>query len=81
MIQYKQNIFVFVTKEFQGTLSTDCEEGDLAWVTLEEYLTELPKPKADAIFAPRILTTDEGLFQAKFVYDAKVKLVEWIEHS
>jgi len=74
-------IFIFVTTEFQGTLSTDCEEGDLAWVALEEYLTSLPKPQADEVFAPKILTTDAGLFQAKFEYDAEVKLVEWIEHS
>ncbi|MFN2272360.1 MAG: NUDIX hydrolase [Anaerolineae bacterium] len=73
-------IFIFVTTEFQGTLSTDCEEGDLAWVALEEYLNSLPKPQADEVFAPKILTTDTGLFQAKFEYDAEVKLVEWIEH-
>jgi 8-oxo-dGTP diphosphatase len=73
-------IFIFVTTEFQGTLSTDCEEGDLTWVALEEYLNSLPKPQADEVFAPKILTTDTGLFQAKFEYDAEVKLVEWIEH-
>jgi 8-oxo-dGTP diphosphatase len=79
--QYPWFIFIFVAKDFQGTLRMDCEEGDLAWVALEEYLNTLPKPSADVIFAPKILTTDEGLFQAKFVYDAKVKLVEWVEHS
>ena len=61
-------------------MSTDCEEGDLTWVALEEYLNSLPKPQADEVFAPKILTTDTGLFQAKFEYDAEVKLVEWIEH-
>jgi 8-oxo-dGTP pyrophosphatase MutT (NUDIX family) len=78
--QYPWFLFIYVTKGCQGTLSADCEEGDLAWVALEEYLTTLPKPQADAIFAPRILAED-GLFQAKFVYDAENELVEWIEHS
>jgi 8-oxo-dGTP pyrophosphatase MutT (NUDIX family) len=73
-------IFIFVTRDFQGTLNTDFEEGDLAWVALEEYLTMLPKPGADAVFAPKILTATEGLFQAKFVYDAQVSLVEWTEY-
>jgi 8-oxo-dGTP diphosphatase len=73
-------IFIFVTTQLTGTLTEDCEEGDLAWVSREEYFTTLPKPDADAIFAPKILTATDGLFQAKFVYDAKVNLVEWIEH-
>ena len=53
---------------------------DLDWVTLEEYFTTLPKPDADAVFAPRILTAADGLFQAKFVYDAQLNLVEWVEY-
>jgi 8-oxo-dGTP pyrophosphatase MutT (NUDIX family) len=77
--QHPWFLFVFVTADFRGALSADCEEGELAWVALEEYLATLPKPAADAIFAPRILT-GEGLFQAKFVYDAENKLVKWAEH-
>jgi 8-oxo-dGTP pyrophosphatase MutT (NUDIX family) len=79
--QYPWFVFIFVTTSFRGTLNADCEEGDLAWVSLEEYFTTLPKPGADAIFAPKILTATDGLFQAKFVYDAENELVEWIEHS
>jgi 8-oxo-dGTP diphosphatase len=79
--QYPWFIFIFVTTQFTGTLIEDCEEGDLAWVTQEEYFTTLPKPSADAIFAPRILTATDGLFQAKFVYDAENKLVEWSEYG
>jgi 8-oxo-dGTP pyrophosphatase MutT (NUDIX family) len=78
--QYPWFIFVFVTTDFQGTLSMDCEEGDLAWVSLEEYFTSLSKPGADTVFAPRILAATDGLFQAKFVYDAENKLVEWVEY-
>jgi 8-oxo-dGTP pyrophosphatase MutT (NUDIX family) len=77
--QHPWYLFVFVTTSFRGTLNADCEEGQLAWVALEKYLATLPKPQADAIFAPRILT-EGGLFQAKFEYDAESKLVGWIEH-
>ncbi|MCK4473116.1 MAG: 8-oxo-dGTP diphosphatase [Anaerolineae bacterium] len=73
-------IFVFVTTRFQGTLKADEREGNLAWVPLEEYFTALPIPQADAIFAPRVLAMTEGCFQAKFVYDADLNLVEWIEY-
>ncbi|MBN1979456.1 MAG: NUDIX domain-containing protein [Anaerolineae bacterium] len=79
--QYPWFIFIFVTTDFRGTLTADCAEGDLTWVPLDTYFTTLPKPGADAIFAPEILTATDGLFQAKFVYDAENKLVEWIEHS
>jgi 8-oxo-dGTP diphosphatase len=77
--QHPWFLFIFVTMDFRGTLNADCEEGELAWVALEEYLTTLPKPAADAIFAPQVLT-GKGLFQAKFEYDAENELVEWIEH-
>jgi 8-oxo-dGTP pyrophosphatase MutT (NUDIX family) len=78
--QYPWFLFIYVTKGFQGMLNADCEAGELAWVALDEYLDALPKPQADAVFAPRILA-GEGLFQAKFVYDAKNELVEWGEYG
>jgi 8-oxo-dGTP diphosphatase len=73
-------IFVFLTTHFQGTLSPDEREGKLAWVPLKEYFTALSVPRADAIFAPRVLTMDQACFQAKFVYDADWNLLEWVEH-
>jgi 8-oxo-dGTP pyrophosphatase MutT (NUDIX family) len=73
-------LFVFVTTRFQGALRADRREGDLAWIPLEEYLTSLPIPQADAIFAPRVLAMTEGCFQAKFVCDADLNLVEWVAY-
>jgi 8-oxo-dGTP pyrophosphatase MutT (NUDIX family) len=78
--QYPWFIFIFVTTDWEGTLNTDCEEGDLAWASIEEYTTTLLKPSADAVFAPRILSATDGLFQAKFVYDANANLEEWVEY-
>jgi len=73
-------LFIFVTTRFQGTLKADRREGNLAWISLEEYFTTLPIPQADAIFAPRVLTMNEGYFQAKFVYNERLELVEWVEY-
>ncbi len=44
------------------------------------YVRALPIPQADAIFAPKVLMTTRGCFQAKFVYDAHLNLVEWVEY-
>jgi 8-oxo-dGTP diphosphatase len=70
--------FIFVTTRFQGTLRADRREGNLAWVPLEKYFTALPIPQADAVFAPRVLATSEGCFQAKFIHDADLNLVTWV---
>ena len=73
-------LFIFVTDAFHGDLQPDQREGDLAWVSVEDYLRDLPIPQADVIFAPRVLAADGGFFQAKFVYDNDLKLTEWVEY-
>ncbi len=77
-------LFIFVARRFHGTLKPDLREGELAWVPQSVYLSRsdgsaatLPIPQADAIFAPYVLTMQDGLFQAKFSYDADCKLVSW----
>ncbi len=72
-------LFVFVTDDAQGEVDFRCDEGDLAWVKVDAYLNDaLPIPQADAIFAPHILRTPDGLLQAKFVYDAELRLAQWV---
>lgn len=73
-------LFIFVTGAFHGDLHSDRREGDLAWVTMEAYLHELLIPRADVIFAPRVLAEDGDFFQAKFIYDDDLKLTEWVEY-
>ena len=70
-------LFIFVTRTFAGVLQPDVREGDLAWLPVETYLNARPIPQADTIFAPRVLQMEDGLFQAKFVYDEDLKLVTW----
>ena len=69
-------LFIYVTRAFEGALMPNHREGDLAWVTRDDYYHNLPIPQADAIFAPRVLE-DEGMFVAKFSYDMNLKLVSW----
>ena len=73
-------LFIFVTRTFSGELRPDLREGELAWLSVETYLNDLPIPQADAIFAPRVLAMGDGLYQAKFVYDDDLKLVTWTEY-
>ncbi len=73
-------LFIFVTTTFEGELQADLREGDLAWIAVERYLAELPIPQADAIFAPRVLDPEGEFFHAKFVYDADLRLVEWVAY-
>ena len=73
-------MFVFVTESFHGELRADRREGELAWLPIDVYLHERPIPQADAIFAPRVLHGPANLFQAKFVYDADLTLVEWVAY-
>jgi ADP-ribose pyrophosphatase YjhB (NUDIX family) len=73
-------LFIFVTQKVAGPAQSTHREGKLAWVSLTEYFTTLDIPPADAIFAPQVLGAGERCFQAKFIYDEKLKLVEWIEY-
>ncbi len=73
-------LFIYVTREVAGELHGDSREGDLAWVDLETYYTRLPIPQADAVFAPRVLDAAGRMFEAKFVYDADLRLVTWVAY-
>ncbi len=73
-------LFIYTTRTFSGTLRPDLREGRLAWTSIDAYLTARPIPEADAIFGPRVLGDDPALFEARFVYDADLKLVTCIEH-
>lgn len=73
-------LFIYVTRTFRGDLCADRREGDLAWMARARYLNAVPIPQADAVFAPRVLRPGAEVFQAKFVYDAELKLTQWIAY-
>jgi 8-oxo-dGTP diphosphatase len=75
---YQWMMFVFVAPRFSGQPGS-CNEGELAWVPIAQ-VSQLPIPQADAIFFPRIITPTDGLYQAKFIYDDKIRLVRCEEY-
>lgn len=78
--EWQWMLFIYVTRSFTGTVEADLREGELAWVDIEMYLSELDTPEADRVFAPRVLAEDGGMFEAKFVYDRELKLVDWVAY-
>ena len=73
-------LFIYVTRSFHGSLQEDLREGSLEWVDVDTYLGEMAIPQADQIFAPRVLGPDPGIFEAKCVLEAQLKLVSWVEY-
>jgi len=82
---WQWSLFIYVVQRFHGELVADLREGELAWVALEAYFHDTPIPQADAIFAPAVLGpelihTADRMFEAKFTYDANLRLVRWVRY-
>jgi 8-oxo-dGTP diphosphatase len=75
---YQWLIFIFLTHQFSGVLS-DCSEGELAWVPIQE-VTELPIPGSDTIFFPHIIGGGPA-FRAKFIYDEELGITDWERYA
>lgn len=73
-------MFLYVATEFAGELRADEREGYLRWWPIDE-VPKLPIPQADKVFFPSVVDLDQPLYQAKFVYDEHLDLVEVIEQS
>jgi 8-oxo-dGTP diphosphatase len=70
---YQWLLFIYVTDDFEGEL-IPCNEGHLAWVNVNA-VPLLPIPQADAIFFPRVINDSESLYQARYTYNADLRLV------
>jgi 8-oxo-dGTP diphosphatase len=73
-------MFLYVATEFSGKLIGDKREGNLRWWPIPEALN-LPIPQADQIFFPRVVDLSHPFYQAKFLYDVELKLIEVIDQS
>jgi 8-oxo-dGTP diphosphatase len=71
---YQWLLFIYVTDDFEGEL-IQCSEGNLAWMNVDA-VPLLSIPQADAIFFPRIMSDNEPAYQAKFIYDSSLRLVQ-----
>lgn len=70
---YQWLLFIYVTDDAEGEL-IQCNEGHLAWVDVNA-VPLLAVPQADAIFFPRIMNDGEPLYQARYSYDADLRLI------
>jgi len=73
-------LFIYITHDFSGVVQADEREGRLRWVSIEQIVT-LPLPQADRIFTPRVLDTTMPFYEAKYIYDDALNLVEVIEYD
>ena len=69
-------MFVYLVREFDGELTPDHREGELAWVAIDQ-VAALPIPQADAIFFPFVVDGSPGPINLKFEYDADLRLLDW----
>jgi len=72
-------LFIFAVTGFTGEMVPDEREGLFKWWPLEKVLG-LPIPQADAVFFPRITDLNRPFYDAKYIYDADLKLVQVQEH-
>jgi len=71
-------MFLYVATEFSGTIVEDKREGRLSWCALSEVM-QLPIPEADSVFFQKVININMPFYQAKFVYDSDLCLVNVIE--
>ncbi len=68
--EYMEYSFLFTSDDFSGKMRTDCEEGDLLWVS-KEKIPQLPLWEGDLIFL-KLLAEREDYFSLKLVYENDV---------
>lgn len=69
-------MFVYLVRDFEGVVTPDLREGDLAWIAIDQVLA-LDIPQADAIFYPRVIDGSPGPISMKFEYDGDLILQGW----
>ena len=70
-------IFIYRVDAPAGELQSDQREGELRWFSPTE-LDTLRIPEGDRIFMPRVLGAQPGVWEARFVYDVAIQLVDCI---
>lgn len=65
-----EHMHLFTATDPEGTLRTDCDEGELCWITKDEF-DALPQWEGDAIFL-ELLDREEPFFSLKLEYEGDV---------
>lgn len=76
--EWQWMLFLYVTNDFSGNLIGDQREGEFRWWSLEEA-DNLSIPQSDRVFFPKVIDFTQPFYQAKYIYDAALDLVEAIE--
>ena len=63
-------MFLYSANEYTGEM-TECSEGDLVWVPMEDVLARLPVWEGDKIFL-KLMQSGEPFFSLKLRYENKV---------
>ena len=71
-------LFLYVTMDFSGDLVGDQREGEFRWWSLKET-ESLSLPQSDQVFFPKVIDFSQPFYQAKYVYDTNLDLVDVIE--
>ena len=69
-------MFIYLVRELSGELVDVCQEGDLAWVAVDQ-VPQLDIPQADRLFYPHVVDGAPGPISMKFEYDGEERLVAW----
>ncbi len=73
-------LFFYVATNLSGNLTGDRREGDFRWWSIDE-VESLEIPQSDRIFFPKIIDLSHPFYEAKYVYNADLELVEVIEQE
>lgn len=72
-----EEMYLYTSSDFEGELTSDCNEGDLKWIPFEEIM-ELSLWDGDRIFLKKLLDGENDI-EMTLYYDSEGKLAggEW----
>lgn len=71
--------FIFLLKEFSGSIGRQTREGRLAWIPLKDYHT-LPTPEVDKKIIPKVFHI-KGFYMGKVIYDENLHIISYLEKN
>src|SRR5699024_2041924 len=72
-------MYTFVSKNYEGTLTSYCPEGILEWVPVKDIL-KVPMAEGDREIFKHVLTKDDILY-GTFSYTTEVELIKFRKSS
>lgn len=74
---WQWSLFIYLTTDFTGPVESDDREGTLKWWSIADVSAGVARmPEADQIFVPYILDLNSPFYDARYVYDDDLNLVE-----